>query len=688
LAPQDDNFGDFFRNCQGAEVIFHPDISALIEDNLPTIFLIYGFSFFYVALAILFSMKTLRSIGLFGAFVFLFLFSVIHGSVEWLDTYRQFSIQLYGADVSERVLYLRSYMLSSSFVFMLLFGMTLFSKVAGSIRLARLSTVIGITLVVFFAVLFKLSADDSLDKIEAFSRVLLGFPSAAFAGAAFYMLSRKDYDTFLPEHHSWYFRYSCYIIVLYGVFSGLVVPKTQFLFADIINQRSFFEYTGLPVQVLRAFCAVAISYFMIRAMALKISQRLMGILGTFFLLFFIFGMTGYINLKLVINSYETITKLKAEESQFSDLAASFDRIYALQGVKGDREARILLDEQLSVFGTALEKTRALRHTDPRENALIEDLARFYDEAIAARSDFRISRAGMEKFKSAIGEVRLLHSSEIGEQSALVAKIIENSLYLRFMVLAVSVGAFLFIWYSIHRTIIQPIRNLRAGATQLAGGNLQYRISIKTADDLQELADDFNVMREKLLERTEKLATTAREMEELSTHDGLTGLYNYRYFHNRLKEEMQKSARAGAPLSVMLMDLDNFKLYNDRHGHPAGDLLLKTAAEIFRQTLRGTDLICRYGGEEFVAILPNTGKEGAIVAAENVRANMEGHDFPHRETQPLGAVTITIGVAQYPEDATSADELVKCADDLMYKAKKEGKNKVYAVTCSAVKAQIV
>ena len=161
--------------------------------------------------------------------------------------------------------------------------------------------------------------------------------------------------------------------------------------------------------------------------------------------------------------------------------------------------------------------------------------------------------------------------------------------------------------------------------------------------------------------------------DLAIRDGLTGLYTHRYFQERLEEEITKSKRYGAPISLIMMDTDNFKKYNDTYGHPEGDKLLQRIAKYLRETLRESDIICRYGGDEFTIILPNIDKKTAVAIAKRIHANFDKVNLPGREVR----VTTSIGVATYPIDATTKDELIKAADTNLYKAKQRGRNTIVA-----------
>lgn len=138
--------------------------------------------------------------------------------------------------------------------------------------------------------------------------------------------------------------------------------------------------------------------------------------------------------------------------------------------------------------------------------------------------------------------------------------------------------------------------------------------------------------------------------------------------------MERSKRHSHPLSLIMIDIDNFKPFNDTWGHVAGDEALKTVAKTIRDAVRTIDVVSRYGGEEFAVILPQTGKGASQIIAERIRSEMEKTIFPH-EDMPQGKLTISLGLASFPEDAKDTTELVNSADKALYRAKAMGKNKV-------------
>jgi len=136
---------------------------------------------------------------------------------------------------------------------------------------------------------------------------------------------------------------------------------------------------------------------------------------------------------------------------------------------------------------------------------------------------------------------------------------------------------------------------------------------------------------------------------------------------------------------LMIDVDHFKRYNDAYGHPQGDMLLKNLAELIQNNFKETDIVARYGGEEFAVLLVEMEtKDQAVAVAERLRAMVERHKFSYEETQPGGGVTISIGVSCYPEDGLEADELIQAADEALYRAKNEGRNRVVAASPPAGK----
>jgi diguanylate cyclase (GGDEF)-like protein len=182
--------------------------------------------------------------------------------------------------------------------------------------------------------------------------------------------------------------------------------------------------------------------------------------------------------------------------------------------------------------------------------------------------------------------------------------------------------------------------------------------------------------ESLAQKNTQLEKANRILKDLACRDGLTRLYNHRYFQDVINNEIFRAQRNGEVFSLLFMDLDHFKHYNDTHGHLEGDRLLRKIGEILLKAVRRTDIVARYGGEEFVVMLPATPKKNAAVMGEKLRRYIETYPFPGRESQPLKKVTISVGIATFPEDGAQRPELVERADGAMYRAKKLGRNAVW------------
>jgi diguanylate cyclase (GGDEF)-like protein len=167
----------------------------------------------------------------------------------------------------------------------------------------------------------------------------------------------------------------------------------------------------------------------------------------------------------------------------------------------------------------------------------------------------------------------------------------------------------------------------------------------------------------------ELQEANRRLEALARHDGLTDLLNHRSFQEELARDVKRVEREGGSLSIVLMDIDHFKKYNDSFGHPAGDALLKQFAKLLIDCSRESDLVARYGGEEFVAILSGTDTGGAKFVAERIRKAVESADWPNHP------ITASFGVATFNEILAAPADLIEAADKALYAAKAAGRNAV-------------
>lgn len=181
--------------------------------------------------------------------------------------------------------------------------------------------------------------------------------------------------------------------------------------------------------------------------------------------------------------------------------------------------------------------------------------------------------------------------------------------------------------------------------------------------------------QKLKSQNQELAEANERLQEMAVRDGLTGLFNHRYFREVLDNEIARCKRSGNAFSLMFFDVDHFKKYNDTYGHLEGDYLLTSLGRLLRQRMRASDTVARYGGEEFVVMLPETPKQRGVEVAEGVRRLIETQRFEHDDRTTMAPVTVSIGVAAFPEDGDDAQELIHNADTYLYTAKHQGRNRV-------------
>ncbi len=201
---------------------------------------------------------------------------------------------------------------------------------------------------------------------------------------------------------------------------------------------------------------------------------------------------------------------------------------------------------------------------------------------------------------------------------------------------------------------------------------QNRVLLQVQRELRSLNDQLREQSQRIIEQQKSLEEANLQLHSLATHDGLTKLKNHRAFKEKLDEELERTARYGQPLSLLLLDVDSFKQYNDSFGHPAGDDVLIRLAQLLCNNTRGADFAARYGGEEFAVLLPNTDKKWAIFMAERLRTAIEGETWPHR------AVTASFGAATFHESNHQSEAgaaLIKAADKALYHSKRSGRNRV-------------
>ena len=210
-----------------------------------------------------------------------------------------------------------------------------------------------------------------------------------------------------------------------------------------------------------------------------------------------------------------------------------------------------------------------------------------------------------------------------------------------------------------RKVVKPLEELAAAADRIAGGDLSARAAPGGDYEIVKLGIAFNRM--------------ADELKARARTDELTGLPNFRAFRERIDAEVERAGRYEEQFGFLILDLDKFKVYNDTHGHHAGNNALRRVAQVIREFVRTVDFPARYGGEEFAVVVPQTDGPSLLGIAERIRSGVEQLQAP-----PDGSkVTVSIGAAMYPRDGTTADALFVAADERLYAAKSAGRNRVVA-----------
>ena len=239
-------------------------------------------------------------------------------------------------------------------------------------------------------------------------------------------------------------------------------------------------------------------------------------------------------------------------------------------------------------------------------------------------------------------------------------------------------------YLLGLSMVRPLARLTKGADKVAAGDLEVDLPVLSRSEVGYLTQVFNQMvarlrkgREQLGAANEALKEKNKELEILSVTDSLTGLYNRKHLMESLTGEIGRSSRYDRPFSLLIIDIDHFKKFNDTYGHLAGDEVLRKMGELFRESIRGCDFAARYGGEEFVIVMPEIDRDQAVQAAERIRASVAKKKIDANGNSVK--VTISVGVAAFPEHGEDAQAVISRADAALYQAKRRGRDRVVRAT---------
>jgi diguanylate cyclase (GGDEF)-like protein len=313
--------------------------------------------------------------------------------------------------------------------------------------------------------------------------------------------------------------------------------------------------------------------------------------------------------------------------------------------------------------------------------------RFADSELAremlANDSGTITVAGLDGVRRIFAYVRVPWTQArlaVGLDESAVHAGIDHEIDIAYLQL-VAFGLFVLLiaWFGGEQLVVRPIRSLVRTATRFGRGDLHVRATQEPwVAEFAPLAAALDDMAAKLAEREEELQIANRHLDELASLDGLSGLANRRGFDREIEREWQKAAESYTPLALMMIDIDHFKLFNDRYGHVAGDTCLRAVGETLSLvTLEEAVLVARYGGEEFALLLPGLDIHRAAALAEEARRSIEDLMINHSES-PIGHVTISIGVeSMVPDKFQGCADLIEAADGALYNAKRDGRNAVVA-----------
>ncbi len=374
------------------------------------------------------------------------------------------------------------------------------------------------------------------------------------------------------------------------------------------------------------------------------------------------------SLPVMTLSAENIQLFESVVSQFKDAVLAGERAW-LDSIEENRA---------KIEGNLDEMAQYHQVVDPKEiAALRQDFSAYYANAhalslallgdrITAEARYQLIDH-VERFHNAVSET-LLRLRATAQQRVNVTVEETNRRLSRLLLLGLTMGVLLLILiialtFALSMATRRSLREMITRMRDLAEGRPDFgkRLSVHSNDELGLLVNWFNQL-------SEKLELDYKKIELLSITDKLTQLYNRTKIDQLLEEELRRAVRYDQSLALILIDLDHFKSVNDEYGHHVGDEVLREMAQLLRDSVRATDSVGRWGGEEFIVIAPNTNLPQALVLAEKLRTRVAGHAFP-----VIGGKTASLGVAVLAEDDTE-ESLTRRADQALYLAKEQGRNR--------------
>jgi len=357
---------------------------------------------------------------------------------------------------------------------------------------------------------------------------------------------------------------------------------------------------------------------------------------------------------LAPNYFSALMKIEHVQDKIMDLAPEGAVVYILDSEGNIKAANVELDN----VGKAPEGAIALLH-EKEERSIYRGLQG--KEVIATSATLGIPRWGV-----------VLETSKKEALRPLV--VFRRQIILMALGFA---GLFLVPALLLARALILPLEELSRVSRRIRAGKPGLQVKTRIGGELGEFISTFNSMSVSLEDSLTEITAKNEELRVMSITDPLTGRYNRRYIEDYLARELDLAVRTKDPLTILMIDLDYFKEYNDTYGHIAGDMALKQLGNILMKTVRKTDVVARYGGEEWIVCLSHTDREGGAKIAEKLRKSIEKNVFHLKGQETL--ITVSIGLSTAPEDGTYYAEIVEAADTAMYLAKAGGRNQVQVFT---------
>jgi diguanylate cyclase (GGDEF)-like protein len=280
----------------------------------------------------------------------------------------------------------------------------------------------------------------------------------------------------------------------------------------------------------------------------------------------------------------------------------------------------------------------------------------------------LSAEGQERLMRAYAlceELITYNRAQLVQAQSEMDEALDESFRTALAIFAVSGGLILFISVGLALSLAGSFRSLLDGVRRVQAGNLDVEIPSSSSPELGELTNAFNNMIRTIRDQREKLV-------EESMTDELTGAHNQRHFRQLLKQQYELARRTNQMISLLMIDTDHFKKYNDTHGHEMGNEVLKRISHAIQDSLRDMDILARYGGDEFSVILPGASQEEAQAIAERLLESVSFCRLPGQDTLPNGHMTLSIGGATFPKDAHAVHDLLVKADEALYAAKEGGR----------------